>query len=417
MMKRILSRIDRTVLNQVALLGAFSMFLSTIEYLFPRPLPFMRLGLANLPLLLGLEMLSLPSYFLLVVLKVLGQALVNGTLASYVFLFSLSGTLASALIMKLCYSLFRSGISYIGISLMGALASTVVQMFLSVQFVFGQAAWRIMPVFLGAGLLSGLFIGIFAVYFSNLSVWWADFSGRKDTVLQGGQKKSPPGLMSGKPASDIKRKKRKKRRDLLGTFLSPAFRFWTGLSLIPAWLFLDILPVKAGLVVLFGLLAFLSGKKIRFLYFIILISSITFFHLFMPSGRVLAEIGPLRITIGALEAGLEKGITLCGLVMLSLFSVSGSLKLPGRFGGLLARTFYFFEEILEARAKIVPGRVIGTLDSLLIELFPAEKLDSLSVAEIGRQKNSGRKIPSLLYALILSGGLWGCLILQFMYHL
>ena len=58
-------------LNRIALLGAFSMFLSTIEYLFPRPIPFMRLGLANLPVILALEILPAPSYFLLVLMKVL----------------------------------------------------------------------------------------------------------------------------------------------------------------------------------------------------------------------------------------------------------------------------------------------------------------------------------------------------------
>ena len=143
-------------LNRIALLGAFSMFLSTVEYLFPRPIPFMRLGLANLPLLLGLEVLSAPSYILLVILKVLGQALVNGTLASYVFLFSLSGSLGSALIMYFCYKGLGKRISFIGISLMGALASNTMQIALSVIFIFGSSAWRILPLFLGIGLVSGL---------------------------------------------------------------------------------------------------------------------------------------------------------------------------------------------------------------------------------------------------------------------
>ena len=137
-MKRIRSLIDALTAtentNRIALLGAFSMFLSTIEYLFPKPVPFMRLGLANLPLLLGLEVLSAPSYFLLVIIKVLGQALVNGTLASYVFLFSLGGSLASAVVMRLCYMLPERRISFIGISLMGALASNIVQLMLSLPF-------------------------------------------------------------------------------------------------------------------------------------------------------------------------------------------------------------------------------------------------------------------------------------------
>ncbi|MDA3955963.1 Gx transporter family protein [Oceanispirochaeta sp.] len=162
-------------LNRIALLGAFSMFLSTIEYLFPRPIPFMRLGLANLPVILGLEILSAPAYFLLILLKVLGQALVNGTLASYVFLFSLFGSFASGFVMWLCYKALMPRISFIGISIMGALVSNMTQILLSISFIFGPSAWRILPLFLGLGLVSGLFIGLFAQRFSEKSRWWALF--------------------------------------------------------------------------------------------------------------------------------------------------------------------------------------------------------------------------------------------------
>ncbi len=159
-------------LNRIALLGAFSMFLSTIEYLFPRPIPFMRLGLANLPVILSLEILSGPSYFLLVLMKVLGQALVNGTLASYVFLFSAAGSFASALVMWLCYKGLKKRVSFLGISVMGALTSNMAQILLSITFIFGASAWRILPLFLAIGLVSGIFIGIFAQRFSDKSAWW-----------------------------------------------------------------------------------------------------------------------------------------------------------------------------------------------------------------------------------------------------
>nr|WP_246157042.1 Gx transporter family protein [Oceanispirochaeta crateris] len=159
-------------LNRIALLGAFSMFLSTIEYLFPRPIPFMRLGLANLPVILSLELFSAPAYFLLILLKVLGQALVNGTLASYVFLFSMVGSFASGLLMWLCYKALRPRISFVGISVMGALTSNMAQIILSISFIFGPSAWRILPLFLGIGLVSGLFIGLFAQRFSEKSKWW-----------------------------------------------------------------------------------------------------------------------------------------------------------------------------------------------------------------------------------------------------
>lgn len=176
------------------MLGALSLFLSTVEYLFPRPIPFMRLGLANLPVILCLDLISLKSpqsddtahqgealpltgYFLLILLKVLGQGMVNGTMASYVFLFSLTGSFASGLVMLLAWHFLRPNISFLGVSILGALTSNMAQILLSITFIFGPSAWRILPWFLGIGLVSGLFIGLFARRFSEKSRWWAAMKG------------------------------------------------------------------------------------------------------------------------------------------------------------------------------------------------------------------------------------------------
>ena len=156
----------------VAFLGALCLFLSTIEYLIPKPLPFFRLGLANLPLILGLGFLSLPDLLLVFLLKVLGQAMVNGTLASYVFLFSFAGSAASLLSMMLMYRLGGRRISLIGVSLSGAMLSSLVQTLLAVSFVFGRSALVIAPFFLGSGLLTGLLVGVFATQFSQRSLWF-----------------------------------------------------------------------------------------------------------------------------------------------------------------------------------------------------------------------------------------------------
>ncbi|OQY32608.1 MAG: heptaprenyl diphosphate synthase [Spirochaetaceae bacterium 4572_59] len=178
-------------LNRIAMLGALSLFLSTVEYLFPRPIPFMRLGLANLPVILCLDLISsktgkagepgeflpLRGYFLLILLKVLGQGMVNGTMASYIFLFSISGSFASGLIMLLAWRFLRPDISFLGVSILGALVSNMAQILLSIIFIFGASAWRILPWFLGIGLISGLLIGLFAQRFSKKSRWWAAIKG------------------------------------------------------------------------------------------------------------------------------------------------------------------------------------------------------------------------------------------------
>ena len=162
---------DRQRLDLIAFLGALCLFFSTIEYLFPKPVPFFRLGLANLPILIALDLLAPGEVLLLVALKVVGQGLVNGTLASYVFLFSAAGSLASALVMLGAFRLFSRRITLVGVSLFGALASNAVQITLSVTFIFGSSSWVIAPLLGGLGLASGLVVGLFAERFRRKSEW------------------------------------------------------------------------------------------------------------------------------------------------------------------------------------------------------------------------------------------------------
>lgn len=159
--------------DRVALLSAFCLFLSTIEWLVPKPLPFMRLGISNLPIIMALDLLPLPMLLALVLLKVLGQALISGTLVSYVFLFSFAGSFASALLMLVARRAGGRHIGFVGVSVLGAVASNLVQILLARVFMFGEGAWLIGPPFLAMGLVTGLLLGLFCERFAKDSLWYA----------------------------------------------------------------------------------------------------------------------------------------------------------------------------------------------------------------------------------------------------
>tara|TARA_B100000614_G_C14527765_1_gene485219 strand:+ start:773 stop:1336 length:564 start_codon:yes stop_codon:yes gene_type:complete len=157
--------------NMLAMLAAVAMFFSTLEYLIPKPVPFFRVGLANLPILVVIRFFRPRHVFALTLLKVVGQGLINGTLASYVFLFSLFGSLASACIMLLVAALGDRRVSLIGVSTAGAVASNIVQVTLSVLFIFGPSSWVIAPPFLILGTIAGVLVGAVAEHFSSYSTW------------------------------------------------------------------------------------------------------------------------------------------------------------------------------------------------------------------------------------------------------
>jgi heptaprenyl diphosphate synthase len=159
--------------DPVAFFGALCMFLSTVEYLIPKPVPFLRVGIANLPLLMGLPILTPGQLFLVAFLKVLGQALVGGTLFSYVFLFSAFGTFTGLAAMLAVYSAAGKISSAVGISVIGALASNLAQIVLARLLILGSGAWLIAPPFLAIGTVTSVLLGLFSEAFQKRSKWYA----------------------------------------------------------------------------------------------------------------------------------------------------------------------------------------------------------------------------------------------------
>ncbi|WP_162504805.1 Gx transporter family protein [Treponema endosymbiont of Eucomonympha sp.] len=163
----------------VPFLAALCLFLSALEYAVPKPLPFLRVGFANLPLLLALGKLCFSDMLLLVLLKTVGQGFVSGTAFSYVFLFSGAGTFASMLAMVAVRRLsLRAGrgerlVGFVGLNMAGALASNAAQLLLARFMLFGQNARYIAPALLSAGSASALLLGLFAGGFARVSRWYA----------------------------------------------------------------------------------------------------------------------------------------------------------------------------------------------------------------------------------------------------
>ena len=99
----------------VALLAALALFHSSIEYIIPKPLPFLRLGIANLPILISLYILRPKQIIVLVAIKIIAQAFIYGTLFSYIFLFSCAGGVLILLVIALRYGLSLSSFSRVSV--------------------------------------------------------------------------------------------------------------------------------------------------------------------------------------------------------------------------------------------------------------------------------------------------------------
>lgn len=157
----------------VAFFAALCLFLAAVEYAIPKPLPFLRLGLTNLPIILSLQKMRRRETLLLVLLKIVGQGIISGTMFSYVFVFSAAGSLASALAMLTLHAAGKHAVSAVGLSLAGALANNLAQLALARWLLFGANARYIAPVLLTAGCVSAVLLGIVTERFMRQSRWYA----------------------------------------------------------------------------------------------------------------------------------------------------------------------------------------------------------------------------------------------------
>ena len=334
----------------LALLGSLCLFLSAIEYLIPKPLPFMRIGLANLPLLLALDIFGLKHFSLLVLLKVLCQGIIGRSLFSYIFLFSVAGTFSSAAVMYALRQLAgKQHLGFAGLGCAGAMASNITQLILARYFIFGSALRYLIPPFLASGFITGITLGIICEYFCRKSQWYKGKLGIKSKYTVS-------------PHVQITHNK------LHSPFLLPHLSFLAGLIMMVIFLINRQLESRALLFLFFCLLVKLSGKKINILITFTVMAGIVFFNLLAPYGKVLAAFGTLRITQGSLITGLEKAFALGGLAMLSRACIQSNLRLPGTMGMLLGESLQMLELMREKKNYITKRNVISGIDSMMLEL-------------------------------------------------
>ena len=124
----------------------------------------------------------------------------------------------------------------------------------------------------------------------------------------------------------------------------------------------------AAQVIFIMVVAVIKGKKVKPVPVLVVLISVVLMNLLQVNGKVLFTIGSFSVTLGALKIGLDKALTLIGMLYVSQYMVSGKPKLPGRFGQLLSKQFLFFEHIVTSWKRPEKGKFIESLDTVLEEM-------------------------------------------------
>ena len=115
-----------------------------------------------------------------------------------------------------------------------------------------------------------------------------------------------------------------------------------------------------------------SGKRFSPIATLLVSLTIVAANLLLPIGKVLFSLGPLVITDGALLGGMEKAVTFEGLMYASKACILPGLRLPGRFGSIVARAFVYYDRIIEYKGKVKPSTLVDDADALMLEIWEAE---------------------------------------------
>ncbi|MHB8131143.1 MAG: Gx transporter family protein [Mobilitalea sp.] len=140
------------------LLVALAFILSYVETLFPLPVPIpgIKIGLANLVVLIALYNMGVKEAFTLSIIRILMVGLSFGNPST--MLFSLAGGLFSWLMMVL----FKKSklFSLVGVSIIGGIAHNIGQIVVSILIVENVNIIYYLPILLITGVIAGMLIGI-----------------------------------------------------------------------------------------------------------------------------------------------------------------------------------------------------------------------------------------------------------------
>jgi len=150
----------------LALFVALAVALHTVEVLLPNPLPWFRIGLANILALTALFSYGLQALWIVSIARILIGSLLLGSLFSPGFLLSLGGGLIANTLMSFGYKLWQNKIGPVGVSVLGAIGHVTGQLLIAWLVVIRHPSiWMLLPFFLLFALISGIVNGLAADYF------------------------------------------------------------------------------------------------------------------------------------------------------------------------------------------------------------------------------------------------------------
>lgn len=149
---------------RIALLSAYALALHGFESLIPMPIPWFRVGLANIISITAFIVLGFRAALMVTLIRVFIASIFTGSFLGPGFMLSMGGGISSVLAMGLVFHIIPGLFGPVGLSLIGALFHNLSQLLLAyILFVQKiEPVLLIAPVLLLIGTITGFLNGLVA---------------------------------------------------------------------------------------------------------------------------------------------------------------------------------------------------------------------------------------------------------------
>jgi len=149
----------------VGILTSLCIVLGFMEMFIPSPIPFLRLGLANVPIMMGIFIFNEKRYVLYIaLLKSLLLPVISGNFFIKIMV-GMPSTIVSTIIMLIIYKIFSKKVTAISISAIGGYFHIIVQLVvIKIFFIKYLDIYKILPYFSLLGLITGVMTGLIVEY-------------------------------------------------------------------------------------------------------------------------------------------------------------------------------------------------------------------------------------------------------------
>lgn len=154
--------------HRIAWLTALAVTIHIAESALPSPIPGVKPGLANLITIICLIQYGWRTAAWVAILRVLVGSILIGTFLSPTFALSMSGALASVIVLGLASRLPGEGLGPVGLSLVAAMAHMAAQFFTAYNlFIPHQGLFNLLPILMTVAVIFGISSGIIANHMIN----------------------------------------------------------------------------------------------------------------------------------------------------------------------------------------------------------------------------------------------------------